>query len=456
VTTEELPRKTVNLRSRIAIIASLAVALAVVLISAGAYYVTRDELLDQVDTSLLEVAAQASDQRGLIALLSAQSGARGPFRTESQFDVLYLQAFDSSGGVARPSSQEVELPLEDADLELALFPAAPRIREIDVEGAHYRMVTAHVGDGLAFQAARSLGGVAATLAGLTGVLVIAGALGVALAAALGLVVSRSALRPIAALTDAAEHVAETQELAERIEVDRDDEVGRLALAFNTMLAALDQSRTQQRRLVRDAGHELRTPLTALRTNIELLVRADDLPPDTRRRLLDDVTFELEQLSKLVSEVVDLATDAGPSDEPLEAVPLDDVASGVAHRFERRTGHAINVTAEHCSVMGRRAQLERATSNLIDNAIKWSPADEPVSVLVADGRLSVGDRGPGIDEADRARVFDRFYRADVARTTPGSGLGLAIVEQIISDHGGYVFVEEPTDGGAVVGFELPEA
>jgi two-component system sensor histidine kinase MprB len=456
VTKASRPRKTFKLRSRIAIIASLAVALAVVLVSAGAYYVTRDELLDQVDDSLLEVAAQASDTRGLISLLAAQSGARGPFRTASQFDVLYLQAFDSSGGVARPESQEFNLPLEDADLELALFPAAPMMRDITIEGANYRMVTAHVGDGLAFQAARSLGEVEATLAGLTAVLVIAGALGVALAAAFGLVVSRSALRPVAALTDAAEHVAETQELAERIDVDRDDEVGRLAIAFNTMLAALEESRSQQRRLVRDAGHELRTPLTALRTNIELLVRAHDLPPDTRRRLLDDVTFELEQLSKLVSEVVELASATGPSDEVPELIQLDELASSVAHRFERRTDHEIVVASQPTNVLGQRGQLERAISNLIDNAIKWSPRDEAVGVVVGAGRVSVVDHGPGIDETDRSRVFDRFYRSDIARTTPGSGLGLAIVQQIVQDHDGSVFVEEGDDGGAIVGFELPEA
>ena len=455
MTGKRLPRKTVNLRSRIAIIASLAVALAVVLISAGAYYVTRDELLDQVDDSLLEVATQATDTGGLIALLSEQSGARGPFRTASQFEVLFLQAFDASGGVARPRSQDFALPLEEADLDLALFAAAPMIRDIDVEGDPYRMITAHVGDGLAFQAARSLSEVEATLAGLTVVLVIAGALGVALAAALGLVVSRSALRPVATLTNAAEHVAETQELEERIEVDRDDEVGRLAVAFNTMLAALEVSRSQQRRLVRDAGHELRTPLTALRTNIELLVRADELPPDTRRRLLDDVTFELEQLSKLVSEVVDLASATGPSDEVPEQVQLDELVSDVAHRFERRTSHEVAVVSQPTNVLGQRGQLERAISNLIDNAVKWSPPGATVEVDVEAGRVSVIDHGPGIDEVDRSRVFDRFYRSDAARTTPGSGLGLAIVQQVIQDHDGTVFVVEGEDGGAIVGFELPE-
>jgi two-component system sensor histidine kinase MprB len=455
VTTASRLRKSVNLRSRIAIIASLAVALAVVLVSAGAYYVTRDELLDQVDDSLLEVAAQADDTRGLITLLSQQSGARGPFRTASRFEVLYLQVFDTSGFVVHPENQEFGLPLEEADLELAVFPAAPLLRDIEIEGGNYRMVTRHVGDGVAFQAARSLGEVEATLAGLTVVLVIAGALGVALAAALGLVVSRSALRPIAALTNAAERVAETQELAERIVVDRDDEVGRLAIAFNTMLAALEESRSQQRRLVRDAGHELRTPLTALRTNIELLVRADDLPSDTRRRLLEDVTFELEQLSKLVSEVVDLASATGASDEVGETVQLDELAAAVAHRFERRTQHPIVVESEPTDVRGQPDRIERAISNLVDNAVKWSPPDQPVEVVVGSGRVSVVDHGPGIDEIDRARIFDRFYRADTARTTPGSGLGLAIVQQIVEEHDGNVFVEAGQDGGAVVGFELPE-
>jgi two-component system sensor histidine kinase MprB len=137
------------------------------------------------------------------------------------------------------------------------------------------------------------------------------------------------------------------------------------------------------------------------------------------------------------------------------VQLDELAAAVAHRFERRTQHPIVVESEPTDVHGQPDRIERAISNLVDNAVKWSPPDHPVEVVVGSGRVSVVDHGPGIDEVDRARIFDRFYRADTARTTPGSGLGLAIVQQIVEEHDGNVFAEAGQDGGAVVGFELPE-
>jgi two-component system sensor histidine kinase MprB len=281
-----------------------------------------------------------------------------------------------------------------------------------------------------------------------------GALGVAVAAGLGLVVARGALGPVERLTQAAEHVAETQDLAAAIEVDRNDEVGRLAQAFNAMLAALSESRQQQERLVRDAGHELRTPLTALRTNIELLARAAAMPADQRAQLLADATVELEELSALVEEVVDVATDTAIAREPVVVLRLDELVERVADRAGRRTGRKYLVTAEPSEIDGREAALERAVGNLLDNANKWSPDGAEVEVTLERGRLTVRDRGPGLEVGDLDRVFDRFYRADSARSMPGSGLGLSIVKRIVEEHDGDVFAENHSDGGAVVGFELP--
>ena len=266
--------------------------------------------------------------------------------------------------------------------------------------------------------------------------------------------ARGALGPIARLTEAAEHVAETQELEARIDVDRDDEVGRLAASFNAMLAALEESREQQHRLVYDAGHELRTPLTALRTNIELLARADDLPEEQRRGLLDDITFELKKLSNLVTEVIDLATDAATTDEPVIALALGELVERAVERARRRTGREIETELEPHQIQGRRVMLERAVANLLDNAAKWSPADGRVEVTLSGSRLEVRDHGPGIAEVDLPRVFDRFYRAKARRGAPGSGLGLSIVKRIVEEHDGTVFAERAEDGGAIVGFELP--
>ena len=446
-----------KLRTRIALIASVAVAVAVVLASIGAYFAARNELRDRVDASLTELSRQARDFRGLLAILRGPLGPRRPFGPTTGFDVLYYQALFADGPVLLPSDQELRLPVDDVDLEVARRVAdGPVLRDVAVDGQHLRMITARFAgaeDG-AIQIARSLDEVDATLQGLTVLLIFLGLGGTAVAAGIGLFVSRGALGPLARLTEAAAHVTQTQELGARIDVSRDDEVGTLASSFNEMLAALEDSRMQQRRLVRDAGHELRTPLTALRTNIELLVKADDMPADDRRRLFEDVTVELEELSTLVTEVVDLATETRTM-ETVEAIEVDELAARVVDRFRRRTDRTIAFEGSPVTIQARSVMLERAVSNLIDNAVKWSPDGAAVDVAVGPGRVTVRDRGPGIAAPDKERVFDRFYRSDVARGKPGSGLGLAIVKQVVDDLGGSVFVEDAEGGGAVVGFTLPE-
>ncbi len=171
-------------------------------------------------------------------------------------------------------------------------------------------------------------------------------------------------------------------------------------------------------------------------------------------MLDDVTFELQELTDLVTEVVDLATDAATTDGPIVDIKLDELVERVAERARRRSGHVINTEVVSHRLEGRRVMLERAVANLIDNAVKWSPGDVAVDVSLARGRLAVRDHGPGIDEEDRPHVFDRFFRATTARGDPGSGLGLSIVKRVVEDHGGSVFVEAAEGGGAVVGFTLP--
>jgi two-component system sensor histidine kinase MprB len=293
----------------------------------------------------------------------------------------------------------------------------------------------------------------ATLATLAGALLVIGIVGTVVAGGIGYVVSRSAVKPIETLTEAAENVARTQDLDARIEVTTTDEVGRLGSSFNAMLAALEVSRDEQHRLVRDAGHELRTPLTALRTNIEFLAKYDDIPADDRRDLLAAAKAEVLDLSVLVNEVVAVASDRY-ADEPYVELSLGEIAETSVERAERRSSHPIEPTIDPSIVRGRRSALARAVDNLLDNALKWSPDGTPVSISVQGGRVAVRDHGPGIDAEDRDLVFARFYRAAEARSKPGSGLGLAIVKQIVDDHDGSVFIEEAPGGGAVVGFRLP--
>jgi two-component system sensor histidine kinase MprB len=279
--------------------------------------------------------------------------------------------------------------------------------------------------------------------------------GVAVAVWLGWVVSRTALRPVAQLTEAAEHVARTRDLSRRISTGTsDDELGRLGTSFNTMLEALEASQNAQRQLVADASHELRTPLTSIRTNIEVLAAENALSTEDRRRLVEDLVGQLEELTLLMSDLVDLARGDEP-DLATDDVRLDHLVVETVERARRNApDKRFHVQVEPCVVHGMPARLERAVMNLLDNAAKWSPQGGVVEVTLKDGELSVRDHGPGIAESDIPFVFDRFYRAPAARGLPGSGLGLAIVRQVAESHGGAVAVESPNGGGACLRLRVP--
>ncbi|HTU78483.1 MAG TPA: HAMP domain-containing sensor histidine kinase, partial [Solirubrobacteraceae bacterium] len=288
--------------------------------------------------------------------------------------------------------------------------------------------------------------------------------GIALAAALGLLVSRAALVPVRRLTGAAERVARTQDLGHRIEAGGEDELGRLSASFNTMLAALERSRLAQRQLISDASHELRTPLTSIQANLDALALGEQLPAKERARILAAAQAQLHELTVLVGDLVDL------SKNEVEEIEVEDVRLDLAAAaaIERARLHAprcrFELDAEPCLVRAAPARLDRAIANLLDNAVKWTPAGErrdsceepapPIEVRVHGGAVEVRDHGPGIAEEDLPRVFDRFYRAPAARGRPGSGLGLAIVRQTAEAHGGAVQAGNDPGGGARLTLELP--
>jgi two-component system sensor histidine kinase MprB len=251
-------------------------------------------------------------------------------------------------------------------------------------------------------------------------------------------------------------VTETGDLSLRIEEpdSPDDEIGRLATSFNEMLGALETSVTAQRQLVADASHELRTPLTSIRTNIDLLASGAELRPEDRRQILTDVRDQLEELTTIVNDLVELARDGEQAVE-LREVRLDTVVGSSVEAFRRHApDRAIVTDLEPSVVAGDPARIGRAVRNLLDNANKWSPADGELEVSVRGGAVTVRDHGPGFPEEDLPHVFDRFYRSTAARSTPGSGLGLAIVRQVASSHGGRAVAQNAVDGGAVVRLELP--
>lgn len=292
--------------------------------------------------------------------------------------------------------------------------------------------------------------------------------GALIAVGVGSVLTRDGLRPVTRLTAAAERIAATGDLSVPVDVPAaraSDEVARLARAFRAMTAALARARERQAQLVADVGHELRTPLTSLRTNLELLVRSERsgraLPAGQREALLADVTGQLDELSHLVSELVVLAHDE-PA-RPRADVRLDDVVDRAVQRARRRAaGHRVELTTVPCVVPAADAAgLERAVLNLVDNAVKFSPAGSTVTVALAAGpggtvRVTVDDEGPGVPADHREDAFERFWRADDARALPGSGLGLAIVADAAEQHGGTARLADAPGGGTRAVLELPGA
>jgi two-component system sensor histidine kinase MprB len=447
----------VSLRTRLTVIVAVIVAVAVVGGAWAAQVSARNALRDETDKFLRDRATGIVEHppggNGDFGGAPTDGDDDGNHRPYFEFDALQ-QIIDRDGNVTDTLPGQPSLPIDPQDRAIAAQQSASRYRDVTIDGEEYRMITVSLRDGGAVQIAREVSEAHDVLDVLRNRLVLIALAGIALAALAAWLVMRRATRPIERLTETAEHIAATQDLATPIPVRGDDEVGRLAASFNTMLIALDTSREQQQRLVVDASHELRTPLTAVRTNIDFLGHATTLDAEERSQLIAETRLELDELTNLVSEMVELATDVR-SQEPVEPVPLAEVAEDVAARFRRRTGHEIVVDAEGATVVeGRRAMLDRAVSNLVDNALKFSPDGAAVTVTVRGGTIEVADRGPGVAPEDRDRVFDRFYRATIARTLPGSGLGLSIVSQIATVHGGTVVLDARDGGGTVARLVLP--
>jgi two-component system, OmpR family, sensor histidine kinase MprB len=366
------------------------------------------------------------------------------------------QLISPSGAVVTGPGTSFEIPVSGADRALAAGGGQPRLEDARAGETDLRVLTQPLSDGTAIQVARSLEDTNHTLNTLIIILAAVSAGGIALAAALGPVVARAALAPAGEVSDAAEEVARTHDLTHRIEVRGDDELGRLAASFNEMLAALERSEAAQRRLVADASHELRTPLATLRTNIETLGRNDDLDKEDRDRLVADVTDELEEMTELVADVVELARAPGQDAIARQDIALDELARDAIERAERRArGISFERRIEPSLIQADPQRVSRAISNMLDNATKWSPPGGRVEVEVAGGRVTVRDHGPGFPDGNLDKVFDRFWRADEARGKLGSGLGLAIVQRVAEEHDGRARATNAADGGAVVSLELPE-
>ena len=448
----------VSLRARIGVLAAVAAAGAVILVSVVAFFIVRQNILASLDANLLQRATAAA-QSELVdpqQLASTPTGALGA--GDIRLALLYENGLAQSarGAVTAP-------PLGDEELAVARGEVASSVRTASDGRVQYRVVAVDAGEGRALVIGQRLDATRAVLTRLGIALPAIGGVGVALAALAGAAVARTGLRPVQELTEATERVAATGELRP-MRVDGSDELARLTASFNDMLGALAASQEQQRRLVADAGHELRTTLTSMRTNLELLAAAarpgaPPLPESDRDEILDDLQAQISELSTLVGDLVELAREDAPQvvHEPVE---LTDVVSRALERARRRAGDVeFTATLLPWTLIGDATALERAVLNLLDNAAKWSPPGGTVRVQMRpidqwSVLLEVADAGPGIAEQDLPRVFDRFYRAPGARTMPGSGLGLSIVRQVAVRHGGAVWAGRAPEGGALLALRLP--
>jgi two-component system sensor histidine kinase MprB len=441
-------------RVRVALLAAGAVALAAVSAAAIMYVVVQQQLTSQLDETLTDAAAVSRQPQG--------GGGRGggPPRFPGSLgsplsgrpDIL-AQVIDASGSVGRVDNQPLTA-LVTADARAVAAGTKPAyFFDTEIEGSHLRVYVAQFTtptqftQGTAIELWRPLDEIYGVLAETRLRLAIVALGAIILAAVLGVVVSQGTLMPVRRLTDVVEEVGRTRDLSRRVAGERPDELGRLAASFNSMLSALEVSLRQQRQLVADASHELRTPLTSLRTNLELLARGQPTDPEERQQVLVELVGQIERLSTLVGDLIDLARDEEAT-LPIEDVRLDEVVGEAITDMRGRYPQVrFDAVLEETTVRGVRPRIARAVTNLLDNAGKWSPASGVVEVAVHEGEVSVRDHGPGVAPEDAARVFDRFWRASNARSLPGSGLGLSIVKDVAESHGGSVTLEQATGGGA---------
>ena len=461
------PRR--SLRGRILWLTAASAAGVAVLVAGTTVAVAAFILNHQVDEDLRQAVEAPGFDRG------GRPGGPGPTDIDADGDRSGIPGslFRRDGNPSRDGGIGVRLisptrvlsseaflaavPISAGSAAVASGASPDHMGEMEIAGRRYRTYAVpFVGlPGAALEAFRSTEDIDRSLLVLTIAAGSVAVFGIVVATGGAWLVARSAVHPVETIASAAEHVAATADLSITVPVAGGVELEGLARSMNTMLAALDASHVQQRQLIADAGHELRTPITSIRTNLELLAAHPTMGDEDRQAIFSDVTAQLEEFGLLVSDVTALARDDSAALPERTTVRLDVVVERAAKRARRRAlGVTVEVTTTPATLEGEAPLLERAVLNVLDNAIKWSPADGVVRVSQLAGRIVIDDQGPGIDVADRSHVFDRFWRSPAARSTPGSGLGLAIVVQVVASHGGRVGIDAAPGGGARVVIELP--
>lgn len=438
-----------TLRVKLAIVLAALAACAVAAVGYLSFNVTRDRQLGEIDSSLS--AANRFDNEPDGRGIPGRGGGNAPDRPGNTLYVLQLLSAD--GSIATPLSGIV-LPVDGVDQEIASGRRPSITRTVTAQDdIQYRVRTLPSRQGGALQIGRDLSEMNRVLHDLREQLLLIGAIVVAVAALAGWFLARQLTGGLRSLALAAKEVSTTGRLDVAVSTGGRDEVGQMGAAFSSMLATLGKSREDQRRLVQDAGHELRTPLTSVRTNVDVLRKHTNMAAEMRTRVLDDLDSEVAELTSLVEEVVAVASGAS-ADEQRQTVRVGDVVDAAADRVRRRTSRQIIVTSDDSTAEMQRSLVERAVTNLLDNAAKFDATNQPIEIENMRGRITVRDHGPGIAEDDLDKVFDRFYRAVESRSLPGSGLGLSIVTEVALAHGGSTFAQNHPSGGAMVGFQIP--
>jgi two-component system sensor histidine kinase MprB len=443
------------LRSRLALLTAAAFAIAIGVAAAACWLITANQLRSNLDSSL----TSADISPGWVQLLEKKCD-KTPAKTNSSGPPSRITGeLLKADGTRCVDYADTAIVVEQVDRDVATGKITSVLRDgVRDDGTAIRVYTKRLRSGDTIVVAREISEVSEPLNRLAALLTIVGGCGVLLALGAGLLIARTALRPVHRFTAAVEHIARTEDLKVRIPVEGQDEIARLGRSFNTMTEALANSRDHQQRLIADAGHELRTPLTSLRANVDLLVRSNQtgrpIPQQKRDALLGSLQAQTQELTSLIGDLLELSR---PDVAQAAAVPtpLHSVVERALQRARLRGPGVSFVTGiEPWHVLGDPASLERAVMNLLDNAVKFSPADGTIDVRLRDGELTIRDHGQGIPAEDLPHVFERFWRSPQARALPGSGLGLSIVAHTVQRSGGQVALLPAYGGGTVASIRLP--